>query len=437
MTTVADALPEIGKSRLRKEDEHLITGHTLWTDNLSLPGMLHLAILRSPMAHATIVSIDTTEAKARPGVVAVFTGQDFAETQGNVPCAWPVTPDMVNPGAPSLAVTQVNHVGEAVAVIAARSKAAAQDALKAIDVEYEQLPAVLDMEQAIADGATLVHPNTTSNRSYTWAFESGAAGTGGSDRRGAGQRRGDGQAPVHPAAADPGLHGAALHGRAADGGGHDGLVGDPDPAHPAHHAGADPGHPGAQDPRHRPGRRRRVRRQDPGDARRDHQRAGGAQAGQAGEVHRVALRVADDRAPRPRPDPGHHDHRQARRHRRPAWTCTCSPTWARTCAWSGRACRSWARSCTTRSTSSRPTGSSARASSPPRRPPTPTAVRAGRRRRSRSSGSWTSWPSNSAWTRWSCAARTGSSTRSSRSPRSSGSPTTAATTRPRPTRRSN
>jgi carbon-monoxide dehydrogenase large subunit len=178
MTTVSDVVPEIGQSRRRKEDEHLITGHTLWTDNLSLPGMLHLAILRSPMAHAKIVSIDTTEAKTRPGVVAVFTGQDFAETQGNVPCAWPVTPDMVNPGAPSLAVTQVNHVGEAVAVIAARSKVAAQDALEAIDVEYEQLPAVLDMDQAIVDGSTLVHPNTTSNKSYLWAFESGAAGTG-------------------------------------------------------------------------------------------------------------------------------------------------------------------------------------------------------------------------------------------------------------------
>ena len=178
MTTVSDVVPEIGQSRRRKEDEHLITGHTLWTDNLSLPGMLHLAILRSPMAHAKIVSIDTTEAKSRPGVVAVFTGQDFAETQGNVPCAWPVTPDMVNPGAPSLAVTQVNHVGEAVAVIAARSKVAAQDALEAIDVEYEQLPAVLDMDQAIVDGSTLVHPNTTSNKSYLWAFESGAAGTG-------------------------------------------------------------------------------------------------------------------------------------------------------------------------------------------------------------------------------------------------------------------
>ena len=80
MTTVSDVVPEIGQSRRRKEDEHLITGHTLWTDNLSLPGMLHLAILRSPMAHAKIVSIDTTEAKTRPGVVAVFTGQDSVGT---------------------------------------------------------------------------------------------------------------------------------------------------------------------------------------------------------------------------------------------------------------------------------------------------------------------------------------------------------------------
>jgi len=183
MTAVADAPttaePEIGKSRRRKEDAHLITGRTTWTDNMSVPGMLHLAVLRSPMAHATITSIDVSGAKQRPGVVAVFTGQDFAETQGNVPCAWPVTPDMVNPGAPSLAVTQVNHVGEIVAVIAARTKVAAQDALEAIDVEYEPLAPVLNMEDAIAQGAQLVHPNTTSNKSYTWVFDSGTAGTGG------------------------------------------------------------------------------------------------------------------------------------------------------------------------------------------------------------------------------------------------------------------
>jgi carbon-monoxide dehydrogenase large subunit len=173
-----DAAPEIGRARPRKEDRHLITGRTTWTDNLVLPGMLHLAILRSPMAHARITSIDTTAARARPGVVAVFTGKDFAQTQGSIPCAWPVTPDMVNPGHPSIAVEQVNHVGEAVAVIAARDKTAAQDALEAIEVDYEPLPAVLDMTAALADGADLVHPATTSNKSFTWEFESGAAGTG-------------------------------------------------------------------------------------------------------------------------------------------------------------------------------------------------------------------------------------------------------------------
>jgi aerobic carbon-monoxide dehydrogenase large subunit len=180
MTAVEErAGAEIGNPRKRKEDYHLITGRTTWTDNMTLPGMVHLAILRSPMAHAKITSIDTSEAKSRPGVLAVFTGQDFAETQGNIPCAWPVTPDMVNPGHPSLAVTQVNHAGEAVAVVAARTKAAAQDALEGIDVEYEPLPVVLDMLEAVKDGADLVHPdNTTSNKSYTWAFESGAAGSG-------------------------------------------------------------------------------------------------------------------------------------------------------------------------------------------------------------------------------------------------------------------
>ncbi|HET8583098.1 MAG TPA: xanthine dehydrogenase family protein molybdopterin-binding subunit [Jatrophihabitans sp.] len=178
MTAVEER--EIGKARRRKEDAHLITGRTTWTDNLTLPGMLHLAMLRSPMAHAKITSIDTSEAAKRPGVVAVFTGQDFKDVQGDVPCAWPVTPDMVNPGAPALAVTQVNFAGECVAVVAARSKAAAQDALEGIEVDYEPLPPVLDMEEAIKDGSQLVHPNTTSNKSYTWAFESGAAGTGAS-----------------------------------------------------------------------------------------------------------------------------------------------------------------------------------------------------------------------------------------------------------------
>jgi len=169
---------EVGKSRRRKEDAHLITGRTTWTDNMTLPGMLHLAILRSPMAHARITAIDVSEALTRPGVIAAYTGRDFAETQGNIPCAWPVSPDMVNPGSPSLAVEQVNYVGEAVAVVVARDKTAAQDALEAIDVDYEQLSVVLDMEAALAPDAQLVHDNTQSNRSFTWVFDSGTAGTG-------------------------------------------------------------------------------------------------------------------------------------------------------------------------------------------------------------------------------------------------------------------
>jgi len=179
--TAVEARPEIGQPRRRKEDRHLLTGATTWTDNLTLPGMLHLAILRSPMAHAKIRSIDVAPARQRPGVLAAFSGRDFADVQGTIPCAWPVTPEMVNPGHPSLAVDTVNHVGEAVAVIAARDKASAQDALEAIEVDYEPLPVVLEMTAALrasADAGDLVHAHLSSNRSFTWTFESGAAGTG-------------------------------------------------------------------------------------------------------------------------------------------------------------------------------------------------------------------------------------------------------------------
>ncbi|HEY3754332.1 MAG TPA: xanthine dehydrogenase family protein molybdopterin-binding subunit [Pseudonocardiaceae bacterium] len=170
---------EIGKSRLRKEDDRLITGRTRWTDNMTLNGMLHMAILRSPVAHATITNIDTSAAKAMPGVVAVYTGADFADEQGSLPCAWPITPDMKSPPAPSLAVDRVNFAGEAVAVIVARTAYEAADAVNAVDVDYSDLPVVLDMRAAIADGADLVHPDLGTNSSATWIFDSGEAGTGG------------------------------------------------------------------------------------------------------------------------------------------------------------------------------------------------------------------------------------------------------------------
>ena len=99
----AAAEHEIGKARVRKEDDHLITGRTRWTDNIVLPGMLHIAILRSPMAHARIASIDAEAAKQMPGVVAVYTGADLAEEQASLPNAMQITPDMKVPPAPSSA----------------------------------------------------------------------------------------------------------------------------------------------------------------------------------------------------------------------------------------------------------------------------------------------------------------------------------------------
>lgn len=175
----ATAEPEVGKPRRRKEDEHLITGRTRWTDNLVLPGMQYLAILRSPVAHARITAIDTAQARTMPGVVAVFTGADLAAEQGSLPCAWPITADMKAPAAPSLAVDTVNFAGEAVAVVAARSPYEAHDALEAIAVDYDELPVVLDLGGAAADGSDLVHPDLGTNINATWTFDSAEAGTGG------------------------------------------------------------------------------------------------------------------------------------------------------------------------------------------------------------------------------------------------------------------
>ncbi|WP_202400342.1 molybdopterin cofactor-binding domain-containing protein [Rhodococcus rhodochrous] len=169
---------ELGRARRRKEDEHLITGRTRWTDNIVLPGMLHAAILRSPVAHARITGLDVSEARGKPGVVAVYTGADLAEEQGSLPCAWPITEDMKTPNAPALAVDTVRFAGEAVAVVVARSAYEAHDALDAIDVDYEDLPVVLDLESAAQDG-DLVHPDLGTNVSATWVFDSAEAGSGG------------------------------------------------------------------------------------------------------------------------------------------------------------------------------------------------------------------------------------------------------------------
>ncbi|QKG24932.1 xanthine dehydrogenase family protein molybdopterin-binding subunit [Actinomadura verrucosospora] len=174
MTATAEGpAKEMGSPRKRSEDARLITGRTKWTDNIAPAGTLYVAFLRSPHAHARITGVDVGQARSRPGVVAVFSGADFAAEQGSLPCAWVVTEDMKHPDHPPMAVDEVRYVGEPVACVVARDRYAAFDALEEIDVDYAPLPAVVDMEAAVADGADLVHEDLGANTSYTWVFENG------------------------------------------------------------------------------------------------------------------------------------------------------------------------------------------------------------------------------------------------------------------------
>ena len=158
----ADSGPakEIGRSRRRKEDQRLITGRTRWTDNIQLPGMLHIAMVRSPFAHARITSIDTSEAKAARNVVTVLTGEDVEDEQGGAPDGVEHHPRAGEPRpTPPIAVDRVAFAGEVVAVVVARSAAEARDAAELVDVDYEELPAALDLKEAAKDdGARAPRP---------------------------------------------------------------------------------------------------------------------------------------------------------------------------------------------------------------------------------------------------------------------------------------
>jgi carbon-monoxide dehydrogenase large subunit len=180
VTVTEDApVKEIGNARKRKEDQRLITGRTRWTDNLQLPGMLHLAMVRSPFAHATITNIDTSAAKTSPNVVAVFTGAEVADEQGVLANAWPISPDQKAPVHTPIAVDRVAFAGEIVAVVVARSAAEARDAAELVDVDYDELPAALDLREA-AEDKVLAHPDLGTNKSALWVFDSAEAGTGSS-----------------------------------------------------------------------------------------------------------------------------------------------------------------------------------------------------------------------------------------------------------------
>ena len=158
----------LGTPLRRKEDPKLLTGESRFVDDLDVPGALHLAIVRSPVAHARITSIDLSRARSQPGVVAAFTGADLRdEWAAGMPCAWPVTADMKNPDHFPLAVDKVCYAGDAVAAVLAETEAAAKDAAEAVIVGYDELPAVVDLEDALSD-RVVIHETLGTNRSYTW-----------------------------------------------------------------------------------------------------------------------------------------------------------------------------------------------------------------------------------------------------------------------------
>ncbi len=161
----------IGASSKRREDVRFLTGAGNYTDDINVAGQAYVHFLRSDIAHGRITSLDTSAAEAMPGVVKVFTGKDF-EGVGGMPCGWEVTDKhgapMQEPAHPILAQGKVRHVGDPIAAIVADSLEQARDAAEAIDLEIEELPAVIDMKAAAQEGATLVHDDLKNNICYDW-----------------------------------------------------------------------------------------------------------------------------------------------------------------------------------------------------------------------------------------------------------------------------
>jgi aerobic carbon-monoxide dehydrogenase large subunit len=164
----------IGAPVDRKEDKKLLQGQAQWVDNMRAPGMVYLGVVRSPYAHARITKVNVTPALAHAGVVAAWSGADLAdEWQGSLPCAWIPTEETNAPEHKPVSVDKARHAGDAVAVIAATSRGAAEDAAELVEVEYDVLPVVVDVEAALADGAPIVHEEFGTNRCYTWTLEAG------------------------------------------------------------------------------------------------------------------------------------------------------------------------------------------------------------------------------------------------------------------------
>ena len=159
-----------GSNIKRREDPRLITGKARYTDDMKLPGLVHMALVRSPYAHANIRSIDTSAAANADGVVAVFTGADVS--LGAVPCAWHVPDsDIKLTEHPALATDRVRYAGDGVAIVLAHSRYQAQDAADMVKVDYEPLDVVVNPEEATHNGAPLLHDDAPNNVAFRWIMD--------------------------------------------------------------------------------------------------------------------------------------------------------------------------------------------------------------------------------------------------------------------------
>jgi carbon-monoxide dehydrogenase large subunit len=171
--TAVEAAPWVGRALKRKEDPRLIMGRARYIDDINVTGQLWAAFVRSPEAHATIVSIDTEAAKAYPGVHAVYTGTDV-DLEAPLPMAWvPPGIEVNNPPHWALAKDVVRHVGDPVAVVIGEDRYGVVDAAEQVVVEYDPLPVVTDPEKALEAGATLVHPELGTNKTHEWSLGGG------------------------------------------------------------------------------------------------------------------------------------------------------------------------------------------------------------------------------------------------------------------------
>ena len=172
MTAIETAPGFVGTSVKRKEDASLLRGRGTFVDNLTLPGTVYMAVVRSPYPRARIKGVSLDAARGAEGVVAAFSGSDLADDwTGGMPCAWPVTEDIKMPPHFPLASDEARYQGDGVAVVVAESRALAKDAAELVDVDYEPLPSIANVERALGDDAPLVHEDLGSNECYVWKLE--------------------------------------------------------------------------------------------------------------------------------------------------------------------------------------------------------------------------------------------------------------------------